>query len=111
RSPALLKARLAASSPFCDSDRKEKHRMRKTWFVLFLFALMAPSMINFSASSADSGKTSATEFSPWQSSITGLPNYDIRHELAEIQQLSASNAPDFKARTDAIESFRANIAS
>jgi Zn-dependent metalloprotease len=85
--------------------------MRKTWFVLFMVALIAPSMIKFSASSADSGKTSATEFSPWQSSITGLPNYDIRHELAEIQQLSASKAPDFKARTDAIESFRTGLSS
>jgi extracellular elastinolytic metalloproteinase len=84
--------------------------MRKTWFVLFLVALIAPSMTKFSASSADSSKTSASEFSPWQSSIAGLPNYDIRQELAGIQQLSATKALELKSRTDAIESFRAAAA-
>ncbi|HKQ04136.1 MAG TPA: M36 family metallopeptidase [Blastocatellia bacterium] len=83
--------------------------MRKIWFVLFLVALIAPSMTKLGASSA----ASATKISPWQSAVIGLPNYDIRNEVAEVERLSAAKAPGesagLQARKNAIENFRAAL--
>ncbi len=87
--------------------------MRKTCFVLFLVALIAPSITFLSVGSAASSKNAANDVSPWGSKIIGLPNYDIRHEVSEIQTLSGSKAPmesaAVKERTNVIENFRAQL--
>ncbi|MEK6286103.1 MAG: M36 family metallopeptidase [Acidobacteriota bacterium] len=87
--------------------------MRKTWFALFLVALIAPSITKLNASSADSGATAELAVSPWQAAIIGLPDYDVRRELAEIQALSSSGPSSdgavVQARRDAIEDFRASL--
>lgn len=87
--------------------------MRKILFALFLVALIAPAITTLSASRADSGKIEETGISPWQSTIIGLPDYDLRRELAEMQARSRSNpSPDtalVQARVDAIEDFRATF--
>lgn len=87
--------------------------MRKTWFALFLVALIAPSITRLNASSADSGAPAEIAVSPWQATIIGLPDYDVRRELAEIQTLSKSgpspNGAGVQARMEAIEGFRASL--
>jgi Zn-dependent metalloprotease len=87
--------------------------MRKTCFVLFLVALITPTITFLSARSAASSKNAASDVSPWGSKIIGLPNYDIRHEISEIQTLSGSKAPmesaAVKERTNVIENFRAQL--
>jgi len=89
--------------------------MRKTWFALFLVALIGPSITNLNASRADSGATAETAVSPWQRGIIGLPDYDVRRELAEIQALSSSGpssgGPEVQARMAAIENFRASFSA
>lgn len=89
--------------------------MRKIVFVLFLVALIAPAIITLSPSRADSSKVEDTGISSWQSTIIGLPDYDLRRELAEIQAMSKSKpSPEtalVQARVDAIENFRATFSS
>lgn len=84
--------------------------MRKTLLALFLIALIAPSITKLSASRADSGAAADAAASPWQTAILGLPDFDIRHEVAELQTLSNSNPTADRAavqsRVDAIENFR-----
>jgi extracellular elastinolytic metalloproteinase len=89
--------------------------MRKTWFALFLVALIAPSITKLNASRADSGATGELAVSPWQATIIGLPDYDVRREIAEIQALSSSGPVSdgavVQARRDAIEDFRASLSA
>lgn len=87
--------------------------MRKTLFVLFMVALIAPALSRFSASSAEFSNAQATQISPVQSTLLGLPDYDVRHEVAQIERLSASKTPtedtNLRTRMDAIETFRARV--
>ena len=90
--------------------------MRKTWFLLIMAALITPSIIQLNTASADLGKSAApvaSEPGPWQSTVLGLPDYDVRRELQELQELSALRSSDenpaLKARVESIESFRANL--
>ena len=87
--------------------------MRKTCFVLFLVALITPSITFLIASSAASNKNAASDASPWRSTMIGLPNYDLRHEVSQIQTLSGLNASiesaAMKERTNVIENFRATL--
>jgi len=88
--------------------------MRKTWFVLFLVALLIPSLTRLSATNADASKGTPTDAGSWQTTLIGLPNYDVRHQLAEIQALSGAKSPladaRLQARVTAIENFRARLA-
>lgn len=84
--------------------------MRKPWLLLFVLVLIAPSLFNLGTADADFNKPEESEASPWQNTILGLPNYDLRQELAEIQDLSGLKKSDSNvlgARVKAIESFRA----
>ena len=84
--------------------------MRKTWLLLFVLVLIAPSLFNLGTADADFNKPEESEASPWQNTILGLPNYDLRQELAEIQDLSGlkkSDSDALGARVKAIEGFRA----
>lgn len=92
--------------------------MRKRWFlslmvVLIAVVLIAPSIIKIGVADANFSAIAAPIASPWQATILGLPNYDIRQELVELQQLSDSKSPAeseaLRARLNAIESFRATI--
>jgi hypothetical protein len=87
--------------------------MRKTCFILFLVALITPSITFLSASGAASNKTAANDASPWRTTIIGLPDYDIRHEIAEIQTLSGSKSAiesaEVKTRANIIEKFRSTL--
>lgn len=87
--------------------------MRKIWFALFLVALIAPSITKLSASRAESGASAEVAVSPWQSNIIGLPDYDVRRELADVQAISSatpsSDGDAVQARKDAIETFRASL--
>jgi extracellular elastinolytic metalloproteinase len=87
--------------------------MRKTLFALFMVVLIAPAITTLSASRADSNKTADAGDSLWQSTIIGLPDYDLRREIAEIQALSDSKpsaeSAIVQARMDAIEDFRATF--
>lgn len=84
--------------------------MRKTWFALFLIALIAPSITRLSASRADSTAAADAAAGPWQTAILGLPDFDIRHEIAELQTLSKSGSSAdrvaVQSRVNAIENFR-----
>ncbi|HSO74624.1 MAG TPA: hypothetical protein VLU47_07290, partial [Blastocatellia bacterium] len=89
--------------------------MRKILFALFLVALIAPAITMLRASSADSSKIQESGISPWQSTILGLPDYDLRRELADIELRSNSKPSTetalVQARVDAIEDFRATFSS
>ena len=84
--------------------------MRKTWFLLFVVVLIAPSIIHLGSAEADFTRAEASDVSPWQTTILGLPNYDLRQELVELQELSglkkSSESETVGARLKAIESFR-----
>jgi extracellular elastinolytic metalloproteinase len=102
--------------PFAHSATQMKGKlMRKTWFIVFLIALIAPSITKLGAASAQSDQTTqAAAASPWQNDSTGLPAYDIRVELAKRQepteaQSSTANV-NVQARRNAIETFRAELA-
>lgn len=88
--------------------------MRKTWFVVFLIALMIPSLSGIQAASVDSSQAAERTVSPWQTDILGLPNYDLRHELTRREELADQQAklesPVVKARLRAIEDFREALA-
>ncbi|HYP27044.1 MAG TPA: M36 family metallopeptidase [Blastocatellia bacterium] len=91
--------------------------MRKTWFLLIMIALITPSVIQLNTASADLGKAAdaaSSDQSPWQSTVLGLPDYDIRQELAEIRELSALKSQDenpaLQARVESIENFRSTLA-
>jgi extracellular elastinolytic metalloproteinase len=83
--------------------------MRKSWFLLLMVVLVAPSIIQFSVQGANSRITEKTETSPWKETILSLPDYDIRQELAEIQGTAAPDSDALSARISAIESFRASL--
>lgn len=89
--------------------------MRKILFALFLVALIAPAITMLRASSADSSKIQESGLSRWQSTILGLPDYDLRRELADIELRSNSKPSSetalVQARVDAIEDFRATFSS
>jgi extracellular elastinolytic metalloproteinase len=87
--------------------------MRKTWFVVFLIALIVPSLTHFSTASMQSNQPEDSVASPWQNAILGLPDYDLRQELRSRQdisdlQIKAEN-PAIKARIQAIENFRGTL--
>jgi len=87
--------------------------MRKTWFLLFVIVLIAPSVINLGVADADFNKAAQSDASPLQNTILGLPNYDLRQELLEINELAglkkAIESDRLQARHNAIESFRAAL--
>ncbi|MEK6300330.1 MAG: M36 family metallopeptidase [Acidobacteriota bacterium] len=85
--------------------------MRKTWLALFLVALIAPAITTLKASGADPSQTPESDLSRLQSTIIGLPDFDLRREIAEAQALSgsASESALVQKRTSAIESFRARL--
>ncbi len=90
--------------------------MRKTWFLLIMVALAVPPFIQLNIASADRAKPGASEASPSQAAILGLPNYDIRQELAEIEEADRARSPKTRpedslhqARVDAMETFRATL--
>ncbi len=87
--------------------------MRKTLFLLLGVVLIAPSIIHLGIAGASADKPAEPETAPLQTAILGLPNYDIRHEVAEIQNLPDSKSqPEsaaLKARRSAIENFRASL--
>jgi hypothetical protein len=87
--------------------------MRKTWYLLIMVALIIPSIIQSNTASADLGEPVASDAGPWQSTILGLPDYDVRQEIAEIQELSALKTQGESARSgarvDSIEGFRATL--
>jgi len=82
--------------------------MRKTLLALFLIALIAPSITKLSSSRADSITAASSAAGPWQTAILGMPDFDIRHEVSDIQTNSRSSADPARAqsRVDAIEHFR-----
>ena len=86
--------------------------MRKTWFALFIIALVVPSIGKLNASGADSAVNAAVA-SAWQATILGLPDFDIRQEIADVQTLSGakSSASGAVAQStvDAIEIFRTSF--
>jgi extracellular elastinolytic metalloproteinase len=83
---------------------KGERPMRKTWFLLLLIGFIAPSIIRVSVA-----KVTVAEVSPWQATIFGLPDYDIRRELAEIGSKSPAESEAALARSKAIEKFRATL--
>ena len=83
--------------------------MRKSWFLLLMVVFVAPSLIQLSVQGAGSQVAEKTETSPWKDAILGLPNYDIRQELAEIQGAAAPDSDGLRARIDAIENFRVSL--
>src|SRR5436853_631192 len=90
--------------------------MRKTCLLLlFVIVLAAPAMMQFRVADADVRQTAAPEMSASQAAILGLPNFDIRQEVAGIQALSARQAPSdgnaASARLNAINNFSATLAS
>lgn len=85
--------------------------MRNTLLALFLIALIAPSITKLSYSRADSIAADAAAASPWQAAILGMPDFDIRHEVSEIQinSRSSANPAGVELRVDAIERFRSSF--
>src|SRR3954454_18035787 len=90
--------------------------MRKTCLLLlFVIALTAPAMMQFRVADANIRQTTASEMSASQAAILGLPNFDIREEVAGRQALSARQAPSngdaASVRLNAINNFSAALAS
>jgi extracellular elastinolytic metalloproteinase len=90
--------------------------MRKTCLLLlFVIALAAPAMMQFHVVDADVRQTTASETSAAQAAILGLPDFDIRQEVADIQALSARQSPGspdaVSVRLNAINNFSAALAS
>jgi len=90
--------------------------MRKTCLLsLFVIVLAAPAMMQFRVADADVRQTAASEASISQAAILGLPNFDIRQEVAGLQALSARQAPGnddaVSVRLNAINNFSAALAS
>lgn len=90
--------------------------MRKTGLLLlFVMALAAPAMMQYRVVGADAGQTTAAEPAVLQTAIQGLPNFDIRQEIADLQTLSARQAPsarpEITARLNAIDKFRVALSS
>ena len=83
--------------------------MRKSWFLLLIIVFVAPSVIQFSVQGAGSRIAEKTETSPFKDTILGLPNYDVRQELAEIQGTAGATPQPDSARISAIDSFRATL--
>jgi extracellular elastinolytic metalloproteinase len=87
--------------------------MRKSGVLLLAAILIIPSIIQFSAVRAEFDEAEAPNISSWQPTILGLPNFDIRQELSDIQQasnLKASNESDAViARLNSIEAFSATL--
>lgn len=87
--------------------------MRKTWLLLFLIALLTPSIIKQNVAGARADETVTPDAGPGQAVLIGLPNYDIREELANLDELSRVQAPTesetVRARRTAIEEFRETL--
>ncbi|HYV07524.1 MAG TPA: hypothetical protein VFB82_23215, partial [Blastocatellia bacterium] len=85
--------------------------MRKTWLALFLVALIAPAITTLKASDAGSSQAPGSDLGGWQSTIIGLPDFDLRREIAQAQPQSGSadDSALVQKRTSAIESFRARF--
>ncbi|HLG16045.1 MAG TPA: M36 family metallopeptidase [Blastocatellia bacterium] len=87
--------------------------MRKMWLLLFALLLIVPSILQRRVARAEIERPAAPETGPWQTTIIGLPNYDVRQQLAEIQDLSGSDAPtqtaEVRARLSAIENYRETL--
>ncbi len=85
--------------------------MRKTWFLLFAVILIAPSLIQQRTAVAESLQTTTPD--QWQPSLIGLPDFDIREEIADLQASpdtkSIGDSAALKARLNTIESFRARL--
>jgi hypothetical protein len=88
--------------------------MRKTWFLLSVVILITPSIIRLDGASAQSDETVAPNANTWQATILGLPNFDIRQEIADIQKTPGLNVSGeseaVKKRLNAIEGFRSRLA-
>jgi extracellular elastinolytic metalloproteinase len=84
--------------------------MRKTWLLLLAVILTAPSVFQYGVEGAGFGGAAATPAVPRQTTIIGLPDYDVRQQVAELQKLSGSDEPSegspLKARMSAIAKFR-----
>ncbi|MEN3334039.1 MAG: hypothetical protein V7641_3404, partial [Blastocatellia bacterium] len=90
--------------------------MRKTCLLLlFVIALAAPAMMQFRVADANVRQANAPEISAAQAAILGLPNFDIRQEVASLQVLSARQAPSngdaVSVRLNAINTFSVALAS
>jgi extracellular elastinolytic metalloproteinase len=94
--------------------------MRKLLYVCLAVLLIVPSLaqisvINASNRASAQGETAA-QATIEQASIVGLPNYDIRREMAENQAGSFSSSgfaiesAAVRARSDSVERFRASLA-
>jgi Zn-dependent metalloprotease len=87
--------------------------MRKICLLLFAVVLIAPSIIQFGVEGADFVQPQVTDPSPVQTTILGLPNYDIRQEIADVQSNAGARTKGeiaaLKVRSDAIEGFRATL--
>ncbi|HEY7546429.1 MAG TPA: hypothetical protein VID27_16185, partial [Blastocatellia bacterium] len=87
--------------------------MRKTLFLLLGVVLVASSIIHFRVTGVSAAKPAEPVTTPLQNVALSLPNYDIRQELADMQNLPDSKSqPEIaalKARRGAIESFRASL--
>jgi Zn-dependent metalloprotease len=73
----------------------------------------APSVIQFSVHGAGSRIAEKGDTGPFKDAILGLPNYDVRQELAEIQGTAGATTPPdsdaLRARVSAIDNFRATL--
>lgn len=88
--------------------------MRKTWFIVFLMALVLPSLTRFGTATMQTGEPAESAVSPLQTDILGLPDYDLRQQLSRIQEPSdlqiKAESPVLKSRLQAIEDFRNTFA-
>jgi len=81
--------------------------------MLFIAILIAPSIIQLGVADADSLQPQTPDTGISQSTILGLPNYDVRDEIAAIQTAPGSKSQSeltaARLRADAIENFRATL--
>jgi len=87
--------------------------MRKTLFLLFVVVLTAPALMHTGVSGNDFVQPSR-DASPWQTSVLGMPDFDVRRQLADTQASSGprvlSRGRALTDRVNAIESLRATMA-
>ena len=60
--------------------------MRKTWFLLFMVVLIAPSVINLGVADADFTKAAQSDTEPLANHNPGPAELRLRQELAGIQR-------------------------
>jgi hypothetical protein len=84
--------------------------MRKTWFLLCVVVLITAPIIQFNAAGAQSAEPVAQNTSTWQATRLGLPNFDIRQEIADIQLPNSSAQDDaVRRRLNAIDAFLSRL--